>query len=177
MPEDAGPIGGAGLPLTPWRSIAVDRNLWAYGLPVWLETTLPKNDGPGEAFAKLTIAEDTGSAILGPARADLYHGSGPRRAGARRAPPSDALRRALAAGHAAMRRRKELSPEELALWAHVAASVQPLPGRRAPQAGTLEPPPQKEVKLDGFAIGGALPQPRPPASSRWCRWSGGCAAA
>ncbi len=59
-----------------------------------------------------------------------------------------------------MRRRKELSPEELALWAHVAASVQPLPGRRAPQAGTLEPPPQKEVKLEGFAIGGGLPPPK-----------------
>lgn len=89
LPEEAGPIGGAGLPLTPWRSIAVDRNLWAYGLPVWLETTLPRGDGPGEPFAKLTIAEDTGSAILGPARADLYHGSGAeagRRAGALRHP-------------------------------------------------------------------------------------------
>ena len=85
LPEDAGPIGGAGLPLTPWRSIAVDRTLWAYGLPVWLETALPS----GEAFARLTIAEDTGSAILGPARADLYHGSGPeagRQAGALRHP-------------------------------------------------------------------------------------------
>ncbi len=89
LPEEAGPIGGAGLPLTPWRSIAVDRNLWAYGLPVWLETTLPRGAGPGEPFAKLTIAEDTGSAILGPARADLYHGSGAeagRRAGALRHP-------------------------------------------------------------------------------------------
>lgn len=85
LPESAGPIGGAGLPLTPWRSIAVDRTTWAYGLPVWLETRLPN----GEAFAKLTIAEDTGSAILGPARADLYHGSGAeagRRAGALRHP-------------------------------------------------------------------------------------------
>ncbi len=89
LPEDAGPIGGAGLPLTPWRSIAVDRTLWAYGLPVWLETTLPGKDRPEEPFAKLTIAEDTGSAILGPARADLYHGSGAdagRRAGALRHP-------------------------------------------------------------------------------------------
>ncbi len=89
LPADAGPIGGAGLPLTPWRSIAVDRTLWAYGLPVWLETELPVAGGPGEPFAKLTIAEDTGSAILGPARADLYHGSGAeagRRAGALRHP-------------------------------------------------------------------------------------------
>jgi membrane-bound lytic murein transglycosylase A len=71
----SGPIGGAGLPLTPWRSIAVDRSIWAYGLPVWLETELPRAGG-AEIFAKLTVAQDTGSAILGPARADLYHGSG-----------------------------------------------------------------------------------------------------
>lgn len=73
--EASGPIGGAGLPLTPWRSIAVDRTIWAYGLPVWLEVELPREAG-SEAFRHLTIAEDTGSAILGPARADLYHGSG-----------------------------------------------------------------------------------------------------
>jgi membrane-bound lytic murein transglycosylase A len=76
----SGPIGGAGLPLTPWRSIAVDRTIWAYGLPVWLETELPRADptsaGGAETFAKLTVAQDTGSAIIGPARADLYHGSG-----------------------------------------------------------------------------------------------------
>jgi membrane-bound lytic murein transglycosylase A len=75
LSEASGPIGGAGLPLTPWRSIAVDRNIWAYGLPVWLEVDLPLAAG-NDAFRKLTIAEDTGSAILGPARADLYHGSG-----------------------------------------------------------------------------------------------------
>ncbi len=75
LSEGSGPIGGAGLPLTPWRSIAVDRTLWAYGLPVWMEADLPLAVGV-EPFRKLVIAEDTGSAILGPARADLYHGSG-----------------------------------------------------------------------------------------------------
>lgn len=75
LSEASGPIGGAGLPLTPWRSIAVDRMIWPYGLPVWLEVDLPQRAGT-EPFRKLTIAEDTGSAILGPARADLYHGSG-----------------------------------------------------------------------------------------------------
>jgi membrane-bound lytic murein transglycosylase A len=75
LSDAAGPIGGAGLPLTPWRSIAVDRGVWAYGLPVWLEVDLPR-EGGAEPFRRLTIAEDTGSAILGPARADLYHGSG-----------------------------------------------------------------------------------------------------
>ncbi len=73
--EASGPIGGAGLPLTPWRSIAVDRSLWAYGLPVWMEVDLPRETG-AERFRSLVIAEDTGSAILGPARADLYHGTG-----------------------------------------------------------------------------------------------------
>ncbi|MGL4637452.1 MAG: murein transglycosylase A [Beijerinckiaceae bacterium] len=75
LSESAGPIGGAGIPLTPWRSIAVDRTIWAYGLPVWMQVDLPVGD-KSEAFRQLTIAEDTGSAILGPARADLYHGSG-----------------------------------------------------------------------------------------------------
>jgi membrane-bound lytic murein transglycosylase A len=75
LSEASGPIGGAGLPLTPWRSIAIDRSLWAYGLPIWLEADLPR-EGGAEPFRKLTIAEDTGSAIVGPARADLYHGSG-----------------------------------------------------------------------------------------------------
>jgi membrane-bound lytic murein transglycosylase A len=76
LSEASGPIGGAGLPLTPLRSIAVDRNLWAYGLPFWLEAELPLAQG-SKSFRRLVIAEDTGSAILGPARADLYHGSGP----------------------------------------------------------------------------------------------------
>jgi membrane-bound lytic murein transglycosylase A len=73
LPIDAGPIGGAGLPLTPWRSIAVDRTRWPYGLPIWIDAMLP---GITQPFQKLTIAEDTGSAILGVARADLFHGSG-----------------------------------------------------------------------------------------------------
>jgi membrane-bound lytic murein transglycosylase A len=76
LADASGPIGGAGLPLTPWRSIAIDRTIWPYGLPVWIDTKLPLEKGV-EHFSKLTIAEDTGSAILGPARADLYHGSGP----------------------------------------------------------------------------------------------------
>ncbi len=86
LPPGAGPIGGAGLSLTPWRSIAIDRGLWPYGLPVWIEVDLPRGTR-AEPFRRLTIAQDTGSAIVGPARADLYHGSGEeagRRAGALR---------------------------------------------------------------------------------------------
>jgi membrane-bound lytic murein transglycosylase A len=74
-PED-GPIGGAGVPLTPGRSLAVDRGLWSYGLPFWLEGELPLSPARTEPLARLMIAQDTGSAIVGPARGDYYFGSG-----------------------------------------------------------------------------------------------------
>lgn len=84
-----GPIGGAGAPLTPMRSIAIDRSIWSYGLPYWIETRAPW-EGDGETpFARLMIGQDTGSAIIGPARADLFFGSGEtagRRAGQVRHP-------------------------------------------------------------------------------------------
>jgi len=80
-PED-GPIGGAGIPLTAGRSLAVDRNLWSYGLPFWLDGTLPESLERAEPLRRLMIAQDTGSAIVGPARGDFYFGSG-REAGTR----------------------------------------------------------------------------------------------
>jgi len=67
-----GPPGAAGAPLSPGRSLAVDSGLWRYGLPFWLEGKLPGEPGSGH----LVIAADTGSAILGPARGDLYVGTG-----------------------------------------------------------------------------------------------------
>ncbi len=71
-----GPIGGAGVPLTPLRSVAVDRSLWPYGLPVFVDAVLPGADGGLSPFQRLMIGQDTGSAILGPARLDLFMGSG-----------------------------------------------------------------------------------------------------
>jgi len=71
-----GPIGGAGVPLTPLRSVAVDRGLWPYGLPVFVDAVLPGADGGLSPFQRLMIGQDTGSAILGPARLDLFMGSG-----------------------------------------------------------------------------------------------------
>ena len=72
----AGPIGAASVPLTPLRSIAVDRTLWPYGLPYWIEAGIAtKSNGVGY-FRQLLIGQDTGSAILGPARADIFFGSG-----------------------------------------------------------------------------------------------------
>ena len=41
---ELGPIAGAGVPLTPLRSIAVDRTIWAYGLPFWIDAELPWSD-------------------------------------------------------------------------------------------------------------------------------------
>lgn len=71
-----GPVGGAGLGLEPMRSIAIDRRIWSYGLPFWLAADLPWQDATPSAFRRLMIAGDTGSAILGAARADLFFGSG-----------------------------------------------------------------------------------------------------
>jgi membrane-bound lytic murein transglycosylase A len=73
---DLGPVAGAGVPLTPLRSIAVDRTMWAYGLPFWIDAELPWADETPRSFRRLMIAQDTGSAIVGPARADLFFGSG-----------------------------------------------------------------------------------------------------
>ena len=73
-----GPIGAVGAPLSALRSIAIDRTVWPYGLPFWLESDIPWTEPGGEnlAFRRLMIAQDTGSAIVGPARADIYFGSG-----------------------------------------------------------------------------------------------------
>ncbi|MGD9543964.1 MAG: murein transglycosylase A [Methylocystis sp.] len=79
-----GPIGGEGAPLTPFRSIAVDRSIWPYGLPFWIVARIPWRDAAETDFRRLMIAQDTGSAIIGPARADLFFGAGEaagRRAG------------------------------------------------------------------------------------------------
>jgi DNA-nicking Smr family endonuclease len=54
-----------------------------------------------------------------------------------------------------MRRRAQLSAEERALWAHVAQSIRPLPGRAMPKLEAL-PATRAEVKLEGLSIGGAL---------------------
>lgn len=76
LSPESGPIGGAGLPLTPLRSIAIDRTVWPYGLPAWIDATLPDGGGGTERLARLMVAQDTGSAILGAARVDLFVGSG-----------------------------------------------------------------------------------------------------
>jgi membrane-bound lytic murein transglycosylase A len=70
-------IGAQGVPLTALRSIAVDKKLHVYGTPVWIDAALPiESEKPETKFQRLMFAQDTGSAIVGPARADIYFGSG-----------------------------------------------------------------------------------------------------
>jgi membrane-bound lytic murein transglycosylase A len=70
-------VGGEGVPLVPGRSIAIDRALHAYGTPFFITADLPiANDKTGTRFGRLVIGQDTGSAIVGPARADIYFGAG-----------------------------------------------------------------------------------------------------
>jgi membrane-bound lytic murein transglycosylase A len=74
--EDKEPLGAQGIPLTPGRSIAVDR-LHDYGTPFFIEANFSiESTRPASLFHRLMIAQDTGSAIIGPARADIYLGSG-----------------------------------------------------------------------------------------------------
>jgi membrane-bound lytic murein transglycosylase A len=70
-------VGGEGVELVPGRSIAIDRALHAYGTPFFIEADLPiANQKADTKFDRLVIAQDTGSAIVGPARADIYFGAG-----------------------------------------------------------------------------------------------------
>jgi len=70
-------IGGQGIALTPGRSLAVDKRIHVYGTPIWVEAELPiESEKPETRFHRLLFAQDTGSAIVGPARADIYFGHG-----------------------------------------------------------------------------------------------------
>lgn len=70
-------VGAQGVPLTAGRSIAVDKGLHVYGTPFFIEGDLPiESERARTPFRRLMIAQDTGSAIVGPARADLYFGAG-----------------------------------------------------------------------------------------------------
>lgn len=69
-----GPVGAQGVALTAGRSLAVDRKYIPLGVPIWLATTQPgKAKTP---LRRLVIAQDTGSAIKGPVRGDLFIGFG-----------------------------------------------------------------------------------------------------
>jgi peptidoglycan lytic transglycosylase A len=75
--HDQEAVGAQGVPLTPGRSIAVDNALHVYGTPFFIQARLSLTTNKLTAsFDRLMIAQDTGSAIVGPARADVYFGAG-----------------------------------------------------------------------------------------------------
>lgn len=74
-PDVPGPQGAQGVPLTPRRSLAVDTSIHVTGTPVWVDAPeLELHGAPG--FHGLMVAQDTGSAIRGRERGDIYWGSG-----------------------------------------------------------------------------------------------------
>ena len=76
--EGVGPKGAMGAPLTDMGSLAVDPRYHPYGSLIWLETKLPAAAGDyiGVDTGILVSAQDTGGAIKGPMRGDLYYGAG-----------------------------------------------------------------------------------------------------
>lgn len=70
----AGPVGAHGVALTPGRSLAVDRRFISLGTFVWL--TANYSDENGQKLQRLMVAQDTGGAIKGMIRGDVFWGSG-----------------------------------------------------------------------------------------------------
>ncbi len=70
VPADKGPLGAMNRSITPMRSIAVDPAFTKLGAPVWIEKA------GRDPLKRLMIAQDTGSAIKGAQRADIYYGTG-----------------------------------------------------------------------------------------------------
>ncbi len=140
-------IGAQGISLTAARSIAVDRKIHTYGMPVFVNALLPiVSEKPDTWFRRLMIAQDTGGAIVGPARADIYLGAGSE--------AERAAGRFKHNGQFVMLIPNELDPDDEALG-------MPLPQPR-PKDGFFssmmslfsKPKPEKEEKA-----GSPLPQP------------------
>ena len=80
----AGPVGAGGSVLTPERSLAVDRKWHALGVPVWFDGLVPDGDAIAAVaerpLSKLMVTQDTGGAIKGIIRGDVFWGHGDRAA-------------------------------------------------------------------------------------------------
>lgn len=76
--EGDGPIGAQGVALTPGRSLAVDRRYLPYGALLWLDARAPAAEAgaPDRPLRRLLVAQDTGGAIRGPVRGDVFWGHG-----------------------------------------------------------------------------------------------------
>jgi membrane-bound lytic murein transglycosylase A len=76
-----GAPGAQKVSLTPLRSMAIDRSLWMFGTPIWLDAKVPSGPaGEMRSFRHLMIAQDTGTAIKGHVRGDVYWGWGDKAA-------------------------------------------------------------------------------------------------
>ena len=75
-----GAEGAQSVPLTSEASLAVDLRFHGLGAPMWVDATAPAESGGNVAFRRLLIAQDTGGAIRGPVRGDVYWGAGSRAA-------------------------------------------------------------------------------------------------
>ncbi|WP_049732661.1 murein transglycosylase A [Rhizobium ecuadorense] len=73
---EAGPIAAAKVPLLAGRSLAVDRLIHTFGFPFFIRAESLTHLDHGRPFRRLMLALDTGSAIVGPARGDIFTGSG-----------------------------------------------------------------------------------------------------
>ena len=73
-------LGAQGMGLTPGYSLAVDKNWVPMGAPLWLSTSIPEKKQDKKSFQRLMIAQDTGGAIKGLMRGDIYWGSGEKAA-------------------------------------------------------------------------------------------------
>ncbi|MDP6565048.1 MAG: MltA domain-containing protein [Alphaproteobacteria bacterium] len=73
-----GPLGALGVALTPGRSLAVDRRLIPMAVPIWLQATRPAATAgrPDRPLRRLLLAQDTGGAIRGGVRGDVFWGHG-----------------------------------------------------------------------------------------------------
>jgi membrane-bound lytic murein transglycosylase A len=149
LSNDGEPVGAQGAPLTPGRSIAVDK-LHVYGTPFFIDASLPIDGAKSSTpFRRLMIAQDTGSAIVGPARADLYWGAG-----------DDAGRIAGRIRHPG--RFVMLLPRELDMVA--AGRHMPLP---VPKPNIPEVEVKKENAKVKTTVGRSDDQLRPPHHYRW----------
>ena len=80
--EPDGPLGNINVKLTPGRSIALDRRIFPKAALCFIETEKPIVDGAGQIqswqrFTRFAMNQDTGGAIRGPGRADIFWGNGP----------------------------------------------------------------------------------------------------
>jgi membrane-bound lytic murein transglycosylase A len=72
----AGPIGASGVVVTPMHSAAIDNNFLPYHLPLWVDVQNFFTDRSDQKYFNFFLAQDTGAAIKGPTRIDLFLGKG-----------------------------------------------------------------------------------------------------